>query len=165
MPCLTCAGTSGDGRWCGRQIAWRRLMVCGWHTLRTTLPLLAHRLLSSFGAKLLTLPAFGRVRLSNLPPWTYRTIGRLTRCSGCWPRWLRRIGTRRERRHGGRSVAGPCGLFDGHGCPSVAEPGFAVRRPYRVIVGPAFLSLPVLFEFLFPLGDYVSLRGKISAVM
>ena len=77
-----------------------------------------------------------------------------------------------KNRHQARTAAwrtfrsgGPCGLLDGHGCPSVAELSFAVRRPYRVIVGPAFLSLPVLFEFLFPLGDYVSLRCKISAVM
>ena len=38
-------------------------MVCGWQTLIQTLPLLPSRPVSWFGAKLLTLSAFGRVRL------------------------------------------------------------------------------------------------------
>ena len=63
MPCVTCARTSVDGRWCGRQIAWRRLMVCGWQSLPPSLPLLAFWPLSSFGVKLLTLSPFGRVRI------------------------------------------------------------------------------------------------------
>ena len=39
-----------------------RTAVLQWQSLSTTLPLLAHRLPPPFGAKLLPLPAFGRVR-------------------------------------------------------------------------------------------------------
>ena len=56
-------------------------MVCGWQSLSTSLPLLAFRLLASFGTKLLTLSSFGRVRLGVFCHGGVSVL--LAGCEGC----------------------------------------------------------------------------------
>ena len=60
---LPCCGGACRGAFCVRRRC-RLTERCRWQTLHRTLPLFAFRPLSSFGTGLLTLPPFGRVRIS-----------------------------------------------------------------------------------------------------
>ena len=65
-----------------------------WQSLRPTLPLSALRPCSSFGAKLLPLPAFGRVRAAKSAAVKAPHYWTANRFSISWTRWRPTIGTK-----------------------------------------------------------------------